>query len=489
MQHLEYSPEIAGETLIHAHQEHVSDFKGPSGSFAKYGKRFQEQVLVGLLTDTEWAAQMFEVMRPDFFDIRYLEFLADRLFSYFQKYKCFPSIHALLTIIRDDLVEGNDIVLREQIVEFLHRFKSEGMQKDLSFIKDKALDFCKRQAFRQALEQAVVLIDDDRFEYVVSLMKEAVQIGMPHSVGHDFFDDIEARFQRAVRKVCPTGLKELDDKSVMDGGLGKGEIGVVLANTGVGKSHWLVAMGAAAMRAGKNVLHYSFELSEHAIGLRYDSHLCKIPIGDVETNKGRIKEFYESNELGRLIIKEYPTGSASVMTLRNHIEKLKLKNFIPNLIIVDYADIMRSTREFDSLRHELKLIYEELRNLAGEIHVPIWTASQANRDSANAEIVGLENMGEAYSKAQVADVVISLSRKSQEKAQGTGRLFVAKNRAGRDGIVFPLGIDTSMSTFTIVDPTEMTLGEAMRHDDAEVKNLLKQKWQKVQQMSTSTQGD
>ena len=135
--------------------------------------------------------------------------------------------------------------------------------------------------------------------------------------------------------------------------------------------------------------------------------------------------------MGRLIIKEYPTGSATVMTIRNHIEKLLLKSFVPSLIIIDYADIMRSSRRFDSLRHELKLIYEELRNLSMDMNVPIWTASQSNREGANATVVGLENMAEAYGKAMVADVVLSLSRKPMEKASGVGRLFIAKNRAGK----------------------------------------------------------
>ena len=113
-----------------------------------------------------------------------------------------------------------------------------------------------------------------------------------------------------------------------------------------------------------------------------------------------------------------------------------LRGFVPSVIIIDYADIMRSTKSYDSLRHELKLIYEELRNLAMDLSVPVWTASQANRDSANSEIVGLENMSEAYGKAMVADLVISLSRKPMEKSTNTGRLFVAKNRAGRGRIAF-----------------------------------------------------
>ena len=156
-----------------------------------------------------------------------------------------------------------------------------------------------------------------------------------------------------------------------------------------------------------------------------------------------------------------------------------LKGFVPSIIIVDYADIMRSTKSYDSLRHELKLVYEELRNLAMEMNIPVWTASQANRDSANSDIVGLENMSEAYGKAMVADVVISLSRKAAEKSTGSGRLFVAKNRAGRDGLVFPIHIDTSKSTFDILDESSMTLDEAVKQTNSEMKDLLRQKWKEV----------
>ena len=156
-----------------------------------------------------------------------------------------------------------------------------------------------------------------------------------------------------------------------------------------------------------------------------------------------------------------------------------LKGFIPSVIIIDYADIMRSTKSYDSLRHELKLIYEELRNLAMDLNVPIWTASQANRDSAKSDIVGLENMSEAYGKAMVADVVVSLSRKPTEKSTNAGRLFVAKNRAGKDGIVFPLCIDTAKSTFEILDESALSLDEAVKQTNSEMKDILRQKWKEV----------
>tara|TARA_E500000331_G_scaffold327240_1_gene346036 strand:+ start:2467 stop:3855 length:1389 start_codon:yes stop_codon:yes gene_type:complete len=448
--------------------------------FSQYGKQFQEKIFQALITDVNWGTQMSEVMTHEYFELKYLKYLTKKYFSYFEKYKSFPSLPLLITIIRDDLREGNDIILRDQIIEFLHRVKMNPDVGDLEFVKDKSLDFCKKQALKDALEKSVELISSERYESVVTLMKEAISKGEPATLGHNFFEDYDSRFARINRVACPLGLPQLDKKDVLNGGLARGEIGVITAPTGVGKSHFLVHAGCEALKVGKNVIHYTFELSERAVGLRYDSNLCSIPSSDVIEHKEKVMEHYEKENLGRLIIKEYPTGSATVMTIRNHIEKLLLKSFVPSLIIIDYADIMRSSRKFDSLRHELKLIYEELRNLAMELNVPIWTASQANREASDKPVVGLENMSEAYGKAMVADIVLSLSRKPLEKASGCGRLFVAKNRAGRDGILFPVFLDCSMSKLQIIENGgEMSLEDVVKTDATSMKNLLKEKWKQV----------
>ena len=450
-------------------------------NFSKFGKAFQEKVFQSMLTDIHWSAQMIEVMSPDYFDLKYLSFLCGKYFTYYQKYKTFPTLAILITIIKEDLGKSKDAVLRDQIIEYLHRMKTNPDIGDLQYVKDKSLEFCKRQAFRDALEQSVELIQTERYESVLNIMKEAVSVGMPNSTGHNFFDDIEARFVQINRQVCPTGLDRIDSQDILRGGLGRGELGVVAANTGVGKSHFLVAMGCAAMRAGKNVIHYTFELSEHETGKRYDSHLCHIPSNEIIERKKEVIEKYNEMELGKLIIKEYPTGSASVLTLRNHIEKLMLKGFKPSLVTVDYADVMKSSKAYDSLRHELKLIYTELRNLAVDLQIPIWTASQANKDSSKSDVVGLENLGESYGKAQVADVVLSISRKPMEKSTGGGRIFVAKNRAGRDGLLFPISIDTARSKFQILDDTELTLNEVVSQDNHSMKEKLREKWKEVNQ--------
>ena len=447
--------------------------------FKNYGKRFQEQIFQGLLTDHAWGTQIIEVMKADYFDLKYLAFLTDRYFKHFEKYKCFPTMQLLVSIVKEDLKTGPDVILKDQIIDFLTRMRANPDVGDLGYVKEKTLDFCKRQAFREALEKAVEMVATDKFESVVDLMKHAVSVGMPNTIGHDFLEDAEARFVKINRNPCPTGLEVIDGKDILRGGLGRGELGVVVAATGVGKSHWLVAMGAHALKLGKNVVHYTFELTETSVGLRYDSNLCGISSSDVPDRKDEVLKTYETMELGRLIIKEYPTGAATVQTLRSHIEKLSLKGFIPSLIIIDYADIMRSSRTFDSLRHELKLVYEELRNLAMELNLPIWTASQSNREGSNADVVGLENMSEAYGKAMVADVVMSLSRKPSEKADGSGRLFVAKNRAGKDGVLFPIHIDTSQSRIKVLDENSLTLSESMTQDGSDAKKLLRKKWQEV----------
>ena len=448
-------------------------------SFSKFGKQFQEKIFQSMLSDPQWASQMIEVMQPEYFDLKYLSYLCGKHFKYYEKYKTFSTLAMLITIIKEDLSKTKDSVLRDQIIEYLHRMKTNPDVCDLQYVKDKSLEFCKRQAFREALEKSVELIQTEKYESVLTIMKDAISVGMPNTQGHDFFDDIEARFVQINRQVCPTGLERLDAQDILRGGLGRGELGVIAANTGVGKSHFLVDMGCAAMRVGKNVIHYTFELSEHETGKRYDSNLCDIPSNEVIERKGEVIEKYKKMDLGKLIIKEYPTGTASVHTLRNHIEKLTLKGFKPSLVTVDYADVMKSSRAYDSLRHELKLIYTELRNLAVDLQIPIWTASQANKVSSNSDVVGLENLGESYGKAQVADVVLSISRKPMEKSEGTGRIFVAKNRAGRDGLLFPIRIDTAKSKFEILDENELTLNEAVSQDENAIKNKLKEAWKEV----------
>lgn len=462
--------------------------KSNGASFGQFGKSFQEKLGQALLTDPKWAEQVAEVIDVSYFEVNYLKFLADRYFSYSRKYKVFPTLQLLVTIIRDDLKTGTDIILRDQIIDYLQRMKANPDPGDLQYVKDRSLDFCRKQALKKALESAVDQMQANKYESIVETIKKAVQVGTSPSVGHDFFNEMDARFTKLKRDTIPTRIPELDKKEILNGGSGKGELLCVTAASGTGKSHFLTMLGANALREGKNVLHYTFELSETAVGIRYDSNLCDIDSNEVMDRVDDVKAAYENMRLGRLFIKEYPTNTASIYTLKSHIERLDLKGFRPDIIIIDYADIMRSSRQFDSLRHELKLVYEELRGLAMDLQIPIWTASQSNKEGANAEVIDMTNMSEAYGKAMICDVVVSISRRPHEKAGGWGRLYIAKNRAGRDGLVYPLKMNTARSKFEIVGESEVPETSPVSGDEVQ-RQALRAKWKELKSEFPNTKND
>ena len=447
-------------------------------TFGQFGKTFQERFVQAILMDAKFAEQMMEVFVPEYLELNYLKFLTDRYFAYSRKYKVFPTLQLLATIIKDDLKSGTDIILKDQIIDYLTRIRTDAGASDLPYVKEKSLEFSRKQALKKALESAVDQMQANKYESIVETIKKAVQVGTAPSVGHDFFNEMDARFTRLKRDTIATRIPELDKKEILNGGSGKGELLCVVGASGSGKSHWLTMIGANALREGKNVLHYTFELSETAVGIRYDSNLCDMDSNEVMDRKDEVAKYYDENRLGRLFIKEYPTNTASVYTIKSHIERLDLKGFKPDIVIIDYADIMRSSRQFDSLRHELKLVYEELRGLAMEIGVPIWTASQSNKDGANSEVIDMTNMSEAYGKAMICDVIVSVSRRPHEKAGGWGRLYIAKNRAGRDGLVYPIRINTARSKFEITGESDAP--DVVAASDEEMqKQALKAKWKEL----------
>jgi replicative DNA helicase len=225
-------------------------------------------------------------------------------------------------------------------------------------------------------------------------------------------------------------------------------------------------------------------LPEAQIGKRYDSNLLSIDFDELDASRSNVDAYHieRQGKNGTLKIKYYPSGTATVYTIRAWLERHALSGFRPGLIVIDYADIMRSSRQYEQLRLELKLIYEELRALAGELGVPIWTASQSNKDGSNSDIVDMSNMAEAYGKAMVADVILGLSRKPQEKALGCGRVYIAKNRAGRDGLVYQAKINTAQSRITLVSDAG-TLEETRADDEIAVKGRLRQKFDELQAAS------
>lgn len=430
-------------------------------SFADFGDEFQDRVVQALMHDANWAEQMIEIIKVEYFALEHLQYVVSKWFSYYHKYRSFPSIPILATIISEGLDGGRkyDEALADKIVDFLVKTKENPDLNDLPYVKDKALDFCRNQAMKDALDQSVELWNRGDHGEIIEIMKKALTAGEEVSMGHDFEADLEARLLPISRATITTGIPEWD--KALDGGWGRGELCIFVAAPGVGKSHLLCAAGAAAIKEGYNVVHYSLEMGEDEVGRRYDAWLTNIDSREIHDNADTIREFYKSanGTLGRLMIKEYPSQSATSLTLRAHLQRLEFKKkFKPDLIIVDYADEMCSTKSFDSSesRHTYKAIYRDLRNLGREFNprVPVLSASQSNRAGSSADIVTGENMAESYRKLDVPDIVITGATKPQEKETGAMRAFFAKFRHGSDGMIMPMFVDKRYSRFTCITEAE-----------------------------------
>ena len=321
--------------------------------------------------------------------------------------------------------------------------------------------------------ESVKLLQSSSFDEISNVINNALKLGSDNNFGHDYIKDFEVRFQLKTRNAVTTGWDEIDD--ICKGGLGSGELGVVIAPTGAGKSMVLTHLGSQAVKLGKTVIHYTLELSEASIGNRYDSCLTEIPLNDLYIMKEMVYEAVQEVD-GRLIIKEYPTKSASTRTLTAHLEKLRKRDITPDLIIVDYGDLLRPIVYHREKRTDLESIYEELRAMAQEHKCPVWTASQTNRSGLNAEVITMEAISEAFNKCFVSDFIFSVSRTVDDKNNNTGRIFIAKNRNGPDGLVYPIFMDPASVKIKVLQPTGETPGEIIENSIKKQEENLKQKY-------------
>ena len=456
-------------------------------TFSKFGKSFQEKLVKTILFDRNFANQMEEVLDTSYLELKYLQVFVDLLFEHKQSYP-HPTYEAMVSVVRTQTEDYSDSIIK-QVIEFMARIKSNAIgDDDEEYVKEKSLDFCKKQKLKEAILKSVDLLQSQSFDQIQKVINEAMNLGADNDHGHDYHKDILDRFELKMRNPISTHWEEID--SITKGGLGKRELGVVVAPTGAGKSMALAHLGAMAVVKGKTVVHYTLELADTVVGQRYDSCITGIELKNLMSMKDSILEVIDHIP-GQLIIKEYPTKSASTRTITTHLEKLKQKGINPDMIIVDYADLLKPTAsgfKTQELRHSLGNIYEELRGIGQVWDIPVWTASQTNRSGLNAEVITMESISEAFSKCFVADFICSISRTIEDKTENKGRMFVAKNRNGIDGIVYPMEIDTAKVHLRVLPPDEhSTIDAVVMKTKQEQDEHLRKKYRKFKEERRKTQ--
>jgi replicative DNA helicase len=442
-------------------------------TFQRFGKAFQEKFCHLMLSDRPFCDQISEVLNTEFLDYEYLRVFTKILLDHRSKYKVHPSYEIMESRIRTEC-NNYTKALKEQLLKFYVSVKTIDRIENAPYIKDSSIDFCRKQILKGAMMKSVKLIKSSSFDEISKVIEEALKLGTDNNFGHDFIKDFEERYTITARDPVSTGFERIDE--ICKGGLGKSELGVVIAPTGAGKSMVLVHLGAAALKAGKTVVHYTMELQDTVVGNRYDSCISGVPLSDLFSSKNQVLLSIKDVP-GQLIIKEYPTKSASTETIKQHIERLKKKGIDPDMIIVDYADLLRPTRTSAEKRYDLESTYEEMRAIAQIYKCPVWTASQTNRSGLNAEVITMEAISEAFNKCFVADFICSLSRTVQDKQANKGRIFVAKNRNGPDGLIFPVFVDWSNVNIKVLKTeSNESIADVIKDSDTNTLDFLRGKY-------------
>jgi len=445
----------------------------------QYGTEFQIKVLSSLLTHKEFLTNIHDIVSEEYFENNAQKWTIKEILKYYDKYHTTPS----LEVLKVELQKLDNDVLKVSIKEQLKQAYVTS-DEDLEYVQEEFTNFCKNQQLKKALMTSVDLLKAGDFEGIRHIVDNALKAGQDKNVGHEYNKNIEDRYRKNSRITIPTPWDRINE--LLQGGLGNGDFGLIFGNPGGGKSWSLVALGGYAVRLGYNVIHYTLELGEDYIGKRYDSFFTKIPVTKIDSFKDKVEEMVPQLP-GQLVIKEFPTGRATMSTIESHINKCSGMGVRPDLVIIDYVDLLSGKRKTRERKDEIDDIYSSAKGLARQLSIPIWSVSQVNRAGAQDKIIEGDKAAGSYDKMMISDFAMSLSRKKEDKVNGTGRFHIMKNRYGMDGLTFSVSADTSTGHFEVFDykdSEEETLAPktASNKFDTDVDNYDKQMlWKKLKE--------
>lgn len=400
----------------------------------KYNKTFQGKAIAGLITDKTFLKKIHPILDPTLFELEALQVLVSWIKEYFEKYNDIPD-KEYFNIKINEINEKNKS-LKFSVQEWYDKIHDDLIPANgLDYVKDEIFDFFNKQNWKKTLLNCVDLAGSDQFDEVHTQIKKAYTITNQTDVGVDYKSSVESRYNEDARVTIKTGYPDLDE--ILRGGFGNGDLVTVMAPSGIGKSWLLCNFGANILKSGKNIIHYTFEMTESQTAKRYDSILTKTPLPFLEKDPGIITKFIENNQnMGDSKVVFFPMNSVTVPKLKAHIETIRLDDFEPHAIIVDYGDLIKSTSKYTDKRLRVEEIFDQLKQMAQELDIPVITASQTNRSGNQKSIVQNDDVSEGFGKIMVSDIVVTFSRKLEDKVIDTGYLHIPKNRHGVDGVTF-----------------------------------------------------
>jgi replicative DNA helicase len=413
----------------------------------KYGPQFQVKVLSSLLNHKEFLTNVHDILDESHFTNQAHKWIVSNILSYYAKYHTTPTPE----VLKSEYEKVTNDVLKISIKEQL-REAYKLADTDSEYIEGEFSAFCKNQQLKKALLNSVDLLQAQDYDSIRAIIDSALKAGADKNLGHEYVKDIEARYRNEQRITVPTPWVEFNE--LLQGGLGNGDFGLMFGGPGAGKSWALVALAGHAVKMGFNVVYYTLELGEDYVGRRFDAYFTQIPANEITFHKDKVESIVNKIP-GQLIIKGFSPGKASISSVESHIQKCTDLGTKPDLIVIDYVDLLRSKRVSRERKEEIDDIYTSTKGLARELNIPVWSASQVNRQGAQDEVIEGHKAAGSYDKMMITDFAASISRRAKDKQTGIGRFHIMKNRYGMDGLTYGANINIAIGSFQLVDESEL----------------------------------
>jgi len=461
----------------------MTDIKKDEG-FGFLGIPYQKRLISQLITDYRFASNILEIVDANYFTDLYLRIIVSEIKGAHENDDVILDFDGLSYRLNS---RGDNDTVKMYTEAQMDEIKHIAL-KDSEFIQDRAMKFCKQQELKKATNEILNIIDKgdlDDYDACEEILKKALEVGSDKDDAIDVFDNIDEVLSEDFRKPIPTGISGLDEK--MNGGLSKGELGVILAPFGVGKTTMITKLANTAYNEGKKVLQIFFEDTAKVIQRKHLSCSTKITLNDLSLPENRpiIDESIqrEKENEGYLLLKKFPSDGTTIPVIKNYVRKLAAAGNKPDMILIDYIDCVTPTKSYDKGYEAEGPIMRKFESLLSEFDMVGWTAIQGNRDSINADTVDSTMIGGSIKKGQIGHFIVSIAKTLDQKEIGRANMAILKSRFGIDGIVFTdVEFDNGRMQINIDDGGYLKASEMGDYQEEQnktrVSDLMKNKFKK-----------
>ena len=422
-------------------------------NFEYLGNTFQLQLLNQIILDKDFSHSIIDVIENNYFENKYFKIIIQMIREYYTKYDHTPSFETLEQITKSELQQE---IASKIVLDTIKKIKDAPID-GVAFVQEKALKFCKQQELQKVMTKAQKIIDGGEFENYDALeemVRGALQVGAKDTSSMDVFSNIDQVLDEDYRHPIPMGIPGID--RLLKGGLAKGEIGVILAPTGVGKSTVLTKIANHAFNLGNNVLQIFFEDNPKVIQRKHFTLWTKIHPDELSEKRDEVIEkvkTIEESMPNKLIMNKLPSDTVTILQIKNQIRKMVAEGTKIDMVLLDYIDCVVPEKNLGDEWKSEGSVMRGFEAMCHELNLVGWTATQGNRSSISSEVVTTDQMGGSIKKAQVGHVIITVAKTLQQKEMKLATIAITKSRVGDDGVVFEnckfdnamLDIDTDSS--------------------------------------------